>query len=159
MFYVLQISFTNLVSVDERLVYKPHPHEPDKWVLLPSETARGRADFGSVNCLGLPYRGWCSGVCVTSVVLPWLKRDDILSLQLHCFCRALLGMWTFGTVEPSSDQLFREFCCVLHVAEHICMSSVTSCEFWSLHQPKHKTAHCTFICLYFIILENINLSI
>ncbi|XP_042740791.1 PRELI domain containing protein 3B isoform X2 [Lagopus leucura] len=27
------ISFTNLVSVDERLVYKPHPHEPDKTIL------------------------------------------------------------------------------------------------------------------------------
>ncbi|XP_063260324.1 PRELI domain containing protein 3B isoform X3 [Prinia subflava] len=27
------ISFTNLVSVDERLVYKPHPHEPHKTVL------------------------------------------------------------------------------------------------------------------------------
>ncbi|RMB95853.1 hypothetical protein DUI87_27967 [Hirundo rustica rustica] len=30
---VLQISFTNLVSVDERLVYKPHPHEPHKTIL------------------------------------------------------------------------------------------------------------------------------
>ncbi|NXQ39711.1 PLD3B protein, partial [Catharus fuscescens] len=27
------ISFTNLVSVDERLVYKPHPHEPHKTIL------------------------------------------------------------------------------------------------------------------------------
>ncbi|KAM6340769.1 PRELI domain containing protein 3B isoform 2-T3 [Alca torda] len=27
------ISFTNLVSVDERLVYKPHPREPDKTIL------------------------------------------------------------------------------------------------------------------------------
>ncbi|XP_050763015.1 PRELI domain containing protein 3B isoform X3 [Gymnogyps californianus] len=30
---VKSISFTNLVSVDERLVYKPHPHEPDKTIL------------------------------------------------------------------------------------------------------------------------------
>ncbi|XP_057686654.1 PRELI domain containing protein 3B-like [Corythoichthys intestinalis] len=27
------ISFTNLVSVDEKLTYKPHPHHPDKTVL------------------------------------------------------------------------------------------------------------------------------
>nr|XP_013223914.2 PRELI domain containing protein 3B-like [Columba livia] len=27
------ISFTNLVLVDERLVYKPHPHKPDKTIL------------------------------------------------------------------------------------------------------------------------------
>ncbi|PKU32888.1 hypothetical protein llap_16809 [Limosa lapponica baueri] len=27
------ISFTNLVSVDERLIYKPHPQEPDKTIL------------------------------------------------------------------------------------------------------------------------------
>uniref|UniRef100_A0A8C8RUV1 PRELI domain containing 3B n=1 Tax=Pelusios castaneus TaxID=367368 RepID=A0A8C8RUV1_9SAUR len=27
------ISFTNLVSVDERLIYKPHPQEPEKTVL------------------------------------------------------------------------------------------------------------------------------
>ncbi|XP_077580414.1 PRELI domain containing protein 3B-like [Stigmatopora nigra] len=27
------ISFTNLVSVDEKLTYKPHPHHPDKTIL------------------------------------------------------------------------------------------------------------------------------
>ncbi|KAK2535670.1 hypothetical protein Q9233_003596 [Columba guinea] len=27
------VSFTNLVLVDERLVYKPHPHKPDKPIL------------------------------------------------------------------------------------------------------------------------------
>ncbi|XP_019403750.1 PREDICTED: PRELI domain containing protein 3B [Crocodylus porosus] len=27
------ISFTNLVSVDERLIYKPHPHAPEKTIL------------------------------------------------------------------------------------------------------------------------------
>ncbi|XP_044841230.1 PRELI domain containing protein 3B isoform X3 [Mauremys mutica] len=27
------ISFTNLVSVDERLIYKPHPQEPEKTIL------------------------------------------------------------------------------------------------------------------------------
>uniref|UniRef100_A0A6I8P5P3 PRELI domain containing 3B n=1 Tax=Ornithorhynchus anatinus TaxID=9258 RepID=A0A6I8P5P3_ORNAN len=30
---VKSISFTNMVSVDERLVYKPHPQEPGKTVL------------------------------------------------------------------------------------------------------------------------------
>uniref|UniRef100_A0A8D0DQN6 PRELI domain containing 3B n=1 Tax=Salvator merianae TaxID=96440 RepID=A0A8D0DQN6_SALMN len=32
------ISFTNLVSVDEKLVYKPHPHEPKKTVLTQEAT-------------------------------------------------------------------------------------------------------------------------
>ncbi|XP_048200243.1 PRELI domain containing protein 3B-like [Perognathus longimembris pacificus] len=27
------ISFTNMVSIDERLVYKPHPQDPDKTIL------------------------------------------------------------------------------------------------------------------------------
>uniref|UniRef100_A0A671EAX6 PRELI/MSF1 domain-containing protein n=1 Tax=Rhinolophus ferrumequinum TaxID=59479 RepID=A0A671EAX6_RHIFE len=27
------ISFTNMVSVDERLIYKPHPQDPEKNVL------------------------------------------------------------------------------------------------------------------------------
>lgn len=26
----IQISFTNLVSVDEKLTYKPHPQDPEK---------------------------------------------------------------------------------------------------------------------------------
>ncbi|XP_011847713.1 PRELI domain containing protein 3B isoform X2 [Macaca mulatta] len=30
---VKSISFTNMVSVDERLIYKPHPQDPDKTVL------------------------------------------------------------------------------------------------------------------------------
>ncbi|KAF6284719.1 PRELI domain containing 3B [Rhinolophus ferrumequinum] len=30
---VKSISFTNMVSVDERLVYKPHPQDPEKTVL------------------------------------------------------------------------------------------------------------------------------
>uniref|UniRef100_G3WI68 PRELI domain containing 3B n=1 Tax=Sarcophilus harrisii TaxID=9305 RepID=G3WI68_SARHA len=30
---VKSISFTNMVSVDERLVYKPHPQEPGKTIL------------------------------------------------------------------------------------------------------------------------------
>uniref|UniRef100_A0A5F8G4D9 PRELI domain containing 3B n=1 Tax=Monodelphis domestica TaxID=13616 RepID=A0A5F8G4D9_MONDO len=30
---VKSISFTNLVSVDERLIYKPHPQEPGKTIL------------------------------------------------------------------------------------------------------------------------------
>ncbi|KAF7248643.1 PRELI domain containing protein 3B, partial [Varanus komodoensis] len=32
------ISFTNLVSVDERLIYKPHPQEPEKTVLTQEAT-------------------------------------------------------------------------------------------------------------------------
>ena len=27
------ISFTNMVSVDERLIYKPHPQDPEKTIL------------------------------------------------------------------------------------------------------------------------------
>uniref|UniRef100_A0A5F9DD67 Cathepsin Z n=1 Tax=Oryctolagus cuniculus TaxID=9986 RepID=A0A5F9DD67_RABIT len=30
---VKSISFTNMVSVDERLIYKPHPQDPEKTVL------------------------------------------------------------------------------------------------------------------------------
>lgn len=29
-----QITFTNMVSVDEKLTYKPHPEDPEKYVLL-----------------------------------------------------------------------------------------------------------------------------
>ncbi|XP_060628006.1 PRELI domain containing protein 3B [Anolis sagrei] len=32
------ISFTNLVSVDETLIYKPHPQEPDKTILTQEAT-------------------------------------------------------------------------------------------------------------------------
>ncbi|XP_066480953.1 PRELI domain containing protein 3B isoform X1 [Tiliqua scincoides] len=32
------ISFTNLVSVDERLIYKPHPQEPEKTILTQEAT-------------------------------------------------------------------------------------------------------------------------
>lgn len=28
--FSLQISFTNMVSVDEKLTYKPHPQDPEK---------------------------------------------------------------------------------------------------------------------------------
>lgn len=29
-FYLVQITFTNIVSVDERLTYKPHPEDKEK---------------------------------------------------------------------------------------------------------------------------------
>lgn len=113
----------------------------------------GRTDFGSVNCFHLLWG--CSGVCVTLLCcLVWKER-----IYSHfSYVASAEHYWErecHGAVEATSHQFFGEFCCVLHVAEHIRMSSVTSSDFWSLHQPKHKTAHCTFICLYFIISENV----
>jgi hypothetical protein len=73
----LKITLTNLVSVNERLVYTPHPENPEKWV-----TSSWDGHIEQQGWTEPPSRGWSAPYFCSSAGLCSLKKPSSLWREL-----------------------------------------------------------------------------
>ncbi|XP_036302784.1 PRELI domain containing protein 3B-like [Pipistrellus kuhlii] len=68
------ISFTNMVSVDERLIYKPHPQDPERTVLTQEAI---------ITVKGVSLSSYLEGLMVRTISLNASKGREAMEWVIH----------------------------------------------------------------------------
>ncbi|XP_076966408.1 PRELI domain containing protein 3B-like [Callospermophilus lateralis] len=68
------ISFTNMVSVDERLIYKPHPQDPEKTILTQEAI---------ISVQGVSLSSYLEGLMVTTISSNASKGGEVMEWVIH----------------------------------------------------------------------------